>query len=138
MSTNRHTATEVVVPLSTSKKSCKPQIKTKQVTEKLETLPLNIQPHPGLTIKIVLVYRNSTCTAIEDDEFYDCLDSILSTPHGTVIMGDFNLPHINWTTRQSQASGSKLIDLMNTISLQQHVNKPTRGNNILDLVMTTQ
>ncbi|KAF2355337.1 hypothetical protein FHG87_013907 [Trinorchestia longiramus] len=26
---------------------------------------------------------------------------------------------------------------MNTNSLQQHVNKPTRGNNILDLVMTT-
>ncbi|KAF2360165.1 hypothetical protein FHG87_009081 [Trinorchestia longiramus] len=26
---------------------------------------------------------------------------------------------------------------MNTNSLQQHVNEPTRGNNILDLVMTT-
>ncbi|KAF2352771.1 Endonuclease/exonuclease/phosphatase [Trinorchestia longiramus] len=52
-------------------------------------------------------------------------------------MGDFNLPHINWTTRQSQAPGSKLIDLMNRNSLQQHVNEPTRGNNILDLVMTT-
>ncbi|KAF2359920.1 Endonuclease/exonuclease/phosphatase [Trinorchestia longiramus] len=52
-------------------------------------------------------------------------------------MGDFNLPHINWTTRQSQAPGSKLIDLINTNSLQQHVNEPTRENNILDLVMTT-
>ncbi|KAF2351793.1 SGNH hydrolase-type esterase domain [Trinorchestia longiramus] len=28
-------------------------------------------------------------------------------------------------------------NLMNTNSLQQHVNEPTRGNNILDLVMTT-
>ncbi|KAF2352898.1 Endonuclease/exonuclease/phosphatase [Trinorchestia longiramus] len=52
-------------------------------------------------------------------------------------MGDLNLPHINWTARQSQAPGSKLIDLMNRNSLQQHVNEPTRGNNILDLVMTT-
>ncbi|KAF2344684.1 Endonuclease/exonuclease/phosphatase [Trinorchestia longiramus] len=52
-------------------------------------------------------------------------------------MGDFNLPHINWTTSQSQAPGSKLIDLTSTNSLQQHVNEPTRGNNILDLVMTT-
>ncbi|KAF2364393.1 Endonuclease/exonuclease/phosphatase [Trinorchestia longiramus] len=52
-------------------------------------------------------------------------------------MGDFNLPHINWTTRQSQAPSSKLIYLMNTNSMQQHVNEPTRGNNILDLVMTT-
>ncbi|KAF2347872.1 Endonuclease/exonuclease/phosphatase [Trinorchestia longiramus] len=52
-------------------------------------------------------------------------------------MRDFNLPHINWTTRQSHAPGSKLIDLKNTNSLKQHVNEPTRGNNILDLVMTT-
>ncbi|KAF2350258.1 Endonuclease/exonuclease/phosphatase [Trinorchestia longiramus] len=52
-------------------------------------------------------------------------------------MGDFNLPHINWTIRQSQAPGSKLIDLINTNSLQQNVNEPTRGNDILDLVMTT-
>ncbi|KAF2345922.1 Endonuclease/exonuclease/phosphatase [Trinorchestia longiramus] len=119
------------------KEKLQPQIKTKQATEKSKILHLNIKPHPGQTIKIVLVYRNPTCTAIEDDEFYDCLDIILSTPHETLIMGDFNLPHINWTTRQSQAPGSKLIDLMNTNSLQQHVNEPTRRNNILNLVITT-
>ncbi|KAF2351292.1 Endonuclease/exonuclease/phosphatase [Trinorchestia longiramus] len=119
------------------KEKLQPQIKTKRATEKSEILHLNIQPHPGQTIKIVLMYRNPTCTAIEDDEFYDCLDIILSTPHETLIMGDFNLPHLNWTTRQSQAPGSKLIDLMNTNSLQQHINKPTRGNNIFGLVMRT-
>ncbi|KAF2346976.1 hypothetical protein FHG87_022269 [Trinorchestia longiramus] len=36
-----------------------------------------------------------------------------------------------------RASGSKLIDLIHTNSLQQHVNEPTRRNNSLDLVMTT-
>ncbi|KAF2345144.1 Endonuclease/exonuclease/phosphatase [Trinorchestia longiramus] len=76
------------------KEKLQPQIKTKRATEKSE-IHLNIQPHPGQTIKIVLVYTNPTCTAIEDDEFYDCLDIILSTPHETLIMGDFNLPHIN-------------------------------------------
>ncbi|KAF2344821.1 Endonuclease/exonuclease/phosphatase [Trinorchestia longiramus] len=119
------------------KEKLQTQIKTKPATEKSEILHLNIQPHPGQTIKIVLVYRNPTCTAIEDDEFYDCLDNILSSPHETLIMGDSNLPHINWTTRRSQSPGSKLIDLMNTNSLQQHVNEPTRGNNIFELVMTT-
>ncbi|KAF2351960.1 Endonuclease/exonuclease/phosphatase [Trinorchestia longiramus] len=119
------------------KEKLQPQIKTKRATEKSEILHLNIQPHPGQTIKIVLVYRNPTYTAIENDEFYDCLDNILSTPHETLIMGDFNLPHINWTTRQSQAPGSKLIGLMNTNSLLQYVDEPIRGNKILDLVMTT-
>ncbi|KAF2358518.1 Endonuclease/exonuclease/phosphatase [Trinorchestia longiramus] len=118
-------------------KKLQPQIKTKLATEKSEILHINIQPRPGRTNKIVLVYRNPTCTAIEDDEFYDCLDNILGTPHETLIMGDFNLPHIKWTTRQSQALSLKLIDLMNTNSLLQYVNELTRGNNILDLVMTT-
>ncbi|KAF2364031.1 hypothetical protein FHG87_005208 [Trinorchestia longiramus] len=45
--------------------------------------------------------------------------------------------HIKWTTRQSQAPGTKLIELVNTNSLQQHVNEPTRRNDILNLVMTT-
>ncbi|KAF2345810.1 Endonuclease/exonuclease/phosphatase, partial [Trinorchestia longiramus] len=119
------------------KEKLQPQIKTKRATEKSEILHLNIQPHARQTIKIVLVYRSPTCTAVEDDEFYDCLDIIFSTLHETLVMGDFNLPNINWTTRQSQAPGSKLIDLMNTNSLQQHVNEPTRGNDIHDLVMTS-
>ncbi|KAF2346276.1 Endonuclease/exonuclease/phosphatase, partial [Trinorchestia longiramus] len=129
-------ATEVVAPLSTSKKSCNHKSKPSE-QQKNRKFYINIQLYPGQTIKIVLVYRNPTYTAIEDDEFYDCLDNILSTPYEILIMGDFNLPHINWTTRQSQAPGSKLIDLMNTNSLPQHVNEPTRRNNILDLVMTT-
>ncbi|KAF2347762.1 Endonuclease/exonuclease/phosphatase [Trinorchestia longiramus] len=119
------------------KEKLQPHVKTNRATEKSEILHLNIQPHPGQTIKVVLVYGNPTCTAIEDDEFYDCLDNIVGTPHKTLIMGDFNLLRINWTTRQSQAPGSKLIDLMNTNSLQKHINKPIKGNNILDLVMTT-
>ncbi|KAF2364868.1 Endonuclease/exonuclease/phosphatase [Trinorchestia longiramus] len=118
------------------KEILQPQIKTKRATEESEILRLTIEPHPEQTIKIVLKYRSPTCTTIEDDEIYDCLDNIFSFPHDTLIMEDFNLPHINWITRQSQAPGSKLIDLMNTNSLQHHVNKPTKGN-ILDLVMTT-
>ncbi|KAF2358371.1 hypothetical protein FHG87_010874 [Trinorchestia longiramus] len=47
-------------------------------------------------------------------------------------MGNLNLPYINWTTRQSQALCSKLIDLINTNSLRQDVNDPTRRNNIFD------
>ncbi|KAF2349893.1 hypothetical protein FHG87_019349 [Trinorchestia longiramus] len=42
------------------KEKLQPQIKTKRATEKSEILHLNIQPHPGQTIKIVLVYRNPT------------------------------------------------------------------------------
>ncbi|KAF2344491.1 hypothetical protein FHG87_024753 [Trinorchestia longiramus] len=50
---------------------------------------------------------------------------------------NFILPDIYQTFRQSRARCSKLINLINTNSLQQQVNEPTRQNNILDLVMTT-
>ncbi|KAF2363819.1 Endonuclease/exonuclease/phosphatase [Trinorchestia longiramus] len=51
-------------------------------------------------------------------------------------MENFNLLPVDWTTRKSRAPGSKLIDLINTNSLQQPVNELTKQNNILDLVMT--
>ncbi|KAF2354042.1 Endonuclease/exonuclease/phosphatase [Trinorchestia longiramus] len=95
--------------LNFMKEKLQPQIETKRATEKSEILHLNIQPHPGKSIKIGLVYRNTSCTTIEDDKFYDCHDNILSTPHTTLIMGDFNLSHINWTTRQSHPAENYLI-----------------------------
>ncbi|KAF2367368.1 hypothetical protein FHG87_001883 [Trinorchestia longiramus] len=52
-------------------------------------------------------------------------------------MGNFNRPDINWTVRTSRRPESKLIDLIDTISLQQYVSKRTRQNNIFDLVITT-
>ncbi|KAF2363826.1 hypothetical protein FHG87_005413 [Trinorchestia longiramus] len=79
--------------------------------------------------------RSPTSTAV-DDELHGYLDNTLSAPHETLIMRLQSALH-NWTTCQSRAPGSKLIDLINTNSLQQHVNKPTKQKYILDLVMTT-
>ncbi|KAF2347818.1 hypothetical protein FHG87_021425 [Trinorchestia longiramus] len=47
------------------------------------------------------------------------------------------MPYINWNTCQNQALDSKIICLINTNSLQQHVNEPTTQNNILDRFMTS-
>ncbi|KAF2360134.1 Endonuclease/exonuclease/phosphatase [Trinorchestia longiramus] len=123
-----------MVPLCTSKKNCNHKSKLNESQKK------NTSHHPTATktnYQIVLVYRNPTSTAIDDYEFYDNIDNVLSAPHETLIMGDFNLPYENQTTRQSRASSFNLIDLINSNSLQQHVNEPTRRNNILDLVVTT-
>ena len=67
-----------------------------------------------------------------------------------LLTGDFNLPHINWDTedhenkfyiQQNPQYGHEvnqaMLDLVNRNSLSQHSNKPTRGTNILDLVLTT-
>ena len=62
-----------------------------------------------------------------------------------IILGrDFNLPHIDWcliTVKPNPQYGKeinkKLTDIVNENDLTQVVREPTRGNNILDLMFTT-
>ena len=60
--------------------------------------------------------------------------------------GDFNLPNIDWETLNISSelgvngtlSAKALLDLMSGNFLSQVVDKPTRVNNILDLVLTNR
>ena len=52
-------------------------------------------------------------------------------------MGDFNIPVTNWGDDLTAHSGNALYENLQESSLHQHVNHPTRGDNILDLVFTT-
>jgi len=61
-----------------------------------------------------------------------------------ILSGDFNLPHIDWalnTVKPNPQYGKeinkKLTDIVNENDLTQVVREPTRGNNILDLMFTT-
>ena len=64
---------------------------------------------------------------------------MLLSQHECVIMGDFNLPNIDWTLqRPTPASGYKLTQLLADNNLTQHVHETTRQNNILDLVISTE
>ena len=77
--------------------------------------------------------------AADDDELYTMLEESLLSQHECVIMGDFNLPNIDWTLeRRTPAPGNKLIQLLADNNLRQHVHETTRQNNILDLVISTE
>ena len=58
--------------------------------------------------------------------------------HPIVIMKDFNYPGINWSTFKTDDTGYKFIKLILDCYLEQHVNMPTRNNNILDLIFTNE
>jgi len=58
--------------------------------------------------------------------------------HPIVIMKDFNYPGINWSTFKTDDIGYKFIKLILDCYLEQHVNMPTRNNNILDLIFTNE
>jgi len=53
-------------------------------------------------------------------------------------MGDFNYPGIYWSTLKADDTGNKFLKLVLDCYLEQHVHKPTRNNNILDLILTNE
>ena len=58
------------------------------------------------------------------------------------LLGDFNLPNVDWAVNRFQPSGrypsqsKAMIDIILDHNLQQLVEEPTRGRNILDLFLT--
>ena len=64
--------------------------------------------------------------------------------HSIILGGDFNLPDWDWTTNSLKpgcnyvSNHEKLIDIIEDHSLHQHVKTSTRGDNILDLLLTNR
>ena len=53
-----------------------------------------------------------------------------------LVCGDFNYPGINWTTLQADSNSQDFLDCTHDCFLSQLVTEPTRGENILDIVLT--
>ena len=79
-------------------------------------------------------------------EVQQYLNKVMETKHHDIyITGDFNLPVIDWSTHttdhtqgltRGQTPALQLFDFMGINFLTQVVTKPTRKDNILDLVLT--
>ena len=67
---------------------------------------------------------------------YNCISEICNSYNNFVITGDFNHISINWETLHSQKEGESFLNLTLDCFLTQHVKEPTRGGNILDLVLS--
>lgn len=91
----------------------------------------------GKKINLVVAYRRPSQTAQEDTELYNTLQNTLNADE-TVILGDYNLPYISWELNTGEdANSRRMIEFMEDNFLHQFVREPTRGNNILDLVIAT-
>lgn len=114
-----------------------------QVTEVIFTAPkqdiisVNIIGKGSKKIQITLVYRPPKITATDDIDLYNNLDQIITADDG-ILIGDFNIPDINWSTLESLAPGKRLLNLTDNKFMTQKITKPTRGNNILDLLFSTK
>ena len=87
-------------------------------------------------ITLGLVYRPPAQSPATDEKLYDQIADICCV-NNCIIMGDFNLPVTKWGEPLTAHAGQQLYRSILESSLHQHVMHPTRGNNILDIVLTT-
>jgi exonuclease III len=73
------------------------------------------------------------------DEFNDFLNNICDQYDNLLIVGDFNLPNISWDSNNNAFGANEMsfVDALHDHYLSQIINIPTRGSNILDLVITS-
>jgi exonuclease III len=101
-----------------------------------------------LNVTIVAVYRPPDTTkvlfkeALTEIERY--LTDISKQKSDLLIMGDLNFPNVNWDTKTAKSGCSKndkdcfsdLCKVMEDHFLIQVIDKPTRKDNLLDIVLT--
>ena len=89
-----------------------------------------------------LVYRPPYTSAGDTRQLIECLHSIIAEHQCSTILGDFNLREISWKEASSPAACSELsfefLELWAAWDMEQLVRQPTRGDNYLDLILTTE
>ncbi len=104
---------------------------------------MHIKGRPALYVGAF--YRKHFGNTTLDQNYIKELDTALSKipPNCQVLLaGDFNLPDVMWEKNYFPPGGrypavsKQVIDLTQNYNLHQIVTKPTRANNILDLVFT--
>jgi len=103
---------------------------------KSETVWVRIVDKDGDDVYIGLCYRSPTATEEYVKSLFEQITNFSN--YRTIIMGDFNYRDINWEERESGPNGKEFLELVEDCFLFQHVDLATRGNNILDLLLTTE
>lgn len=82
-------------------------------------------------------YHSPSANEEEERALHNLIESATKRREEVLICGDFNHRTIDWERLHSQDEGRKFLDLTLDCFLVQHVKEPTRGENILDLVLTS-
>ncbi len=96
------------------------------------------------TARICLVYRSPQhFDSAQSTSFCHHIDSLIVPRQPTFLIGDFNLPLIQWSTSTVPGRGPdslecRFLELTLEKGLLQLVTEPTHGDNFLDLVFASQ
>ena len=88
-------------------------------------------------LRLYLVYRPPHQAIEKDESLYRTLSTAIKDKF-CIVAGDFNCPKVNWKDRTADVEGSRLLDFASEELLTQWVDEATRGNNVLDLVFSSE
>ena len=89
------------------------------------------------TLTVGLVYRSPNISIEENEKIHNAIKEV--SKRDCIIMGDFNHGHIQWTFLQSTGrEDQEFLNLVQDTFLSQHVLEATRGENVLDIVLSSQ
>ncbi len=112
-------------------------IKTeKQEAQNYDTVYVELTTTGNKKLMVAIAYRPPKQQRTDDTALYEEIQSTIRN-NNAVIVGDFNCPNIKWNSKHGDQEGSRLIEMVEDSFLSQIVTQPARGNNILDLVLTT-
>ena len=92
------------------------------------------------TVRSLTLYRSPGCTQEDNNimtQICDCIKSCCGNNLITVVNGDLNCSDIDWLNYNASVDVNQIL-FFNTVSdlgFYQFVDSPTRGDNILDIVL---
>ena len=121
-------------------------IRNDKIVKFHENLIVDVSIATGKEISIGIFYRSPNSSNENNTQLLHCMtDLVNKTGLKTVIMGDFNLPRINWSTISAPISSFEdcFLDNISDNFLTQHIKENTRMRSgtvgsILDLIFTKE
>lgn len=95
--------------------------------------------HRKSSFRIIVVYNKPGYDVDGIQELIDFTGHYLTVPYPVYVVGDFNIPNIDWQQNCASDNYSNVfLRFCNDSLLQQVITFPTRERNILDLVLTSE
>ena len=101
-----------------------------------ESLWVEVNLYGKVNLMIGVCYRAPAISNIEEMNLFNTMREMAKKP--SIIMGDFNFPDVNWSSMEAGPTGEAFMDLVQDSFLFQNVDRPTRSDNMLDLVFSSE
>ena len=118
------------------KNSLKCNFVAKYASNHCECVIVDIEMCKNVMLRTGVVYRPPNANLESSNDMFQFLVTHFDNAKNYVIYGDFNFPDINWESFTcSNNISNSFVNVCYTLGATQCVNFPTRGQNILDLVL---